>query len=162
MGEQIRKGKLEITDTGQAICEAMLEAYKDLDLQIDLLADTSRRKGANSFNKDVYKTFDELCKIYNEQIACINVKVIIEQAIEDLTDNSLIVECYVNGTPQKDIAEKLNISSDRLRHRLKWRKRQLFKIILGRYSTAQLFNYISDSKWLMSEFKKQSLRRAKG
>lgn len=154
MGKQIRESGI----TQRAICEVLLRSYKELDKRVKRIAKMSVVVGLRSRCKDVYESCDELFRLHNEQVAYINVKVIMGQALDKLESKNELIEFFINEKPYKAISEELNASINAVAHKIFRQKNKLFKLILEQYSVAELLDYIGDSKWLIKEFNRQLIR----
>lgn len=139
-------------NTGRAICEVLLVNYNNLErecIRLDVKANQTARR---SRDINIYDAIDEMTRITNQKIACVNAKVIIDKCLDTLPNTVELRKYYIKQSKR--------IPS--WNERVEEKKEQLFKAILKKYSTRELLNLIMDSQWLMTEVrrKKKQLDKA--
>ena len=133
------------------ICKTMICVYKELEKRCELIDDTVIRRAVNSAHRNIYETVDELIDLINEKRTYCNVKVIIDEALEKMSDKSAI-EKYILGVNIKDIEKDFNSERTMYRH-LSKQKEELYQIIINKYEIDKLIEIISDSNWLMNKYR---------
>lgn len=138
---------------GQAICEVMLNAYKDLEEKCKGIDYKILKEAQRSMRADIYDTFDRVANLINEKIAYCNVKVIIDEAIEKIGDNQYIKGVYILNKTITETAEAHCIKTVEAFALYEKQKKAVYRAILDAYSTEKLFDIISDSKWLVGRYR---------
>lgn len=138
---------------GKAICEVMLYSYKDLEEKCNGVEYRILKQAQRSRRADIYETFDKLVLLINEKIAYCNVKVIIDEAVEKIGDSRVVKGHYISGRSLKAIAEEYCLTTDEMSEMFFKQKKAVTRAILDAYSTDKLFEIISDSKWLLNQYK---------
>ena len=137
---------------GEVICEVMLYAYKELEVRCCIVEDKILRVAVSSMTMDTYQAVEKLFALNNEKIAYINIKVIIEEALQQMRNKSVLVAHYIHGKSYGEIARKLNVTERDIELVIARQRLKVLRIILKRYSIETLFNIISDSKWLRHKY----------
>ena len=147
---------------GVIVCKTMLYSYKDLEQKCKEVDETLLRIGYTSYNANVFETFDKMANLMVEKIAYCNIKFIIDEAITKMKKSTELKYFHISGIDYKDIVGKYNINQRTLFRRLKRQRDSLTKNILSQYEVVDLFNIISDSKWLMNKYREFIAGKTKG
>lgn len=137
-----------MSNMGKAICEALMYRYKDLEARCERIDHDIKVKARGSRNKDIYEVYDEIMRLTNEKIACINAKVIIDDALDRMLCTT-------------EIRAQLNKEDDDIgqgSERTERKKQKLAQVILDKYGVPKLLDLICDSQWLMNEVGRRKRR----
>lgn len=137
-----------MSNMGKAICEALMYRYKDLEARCERIDHDIKVKARGSRNKDIFEVYDEIMRLTNEKIACINAKVIIDDALDRMLCTT-------------EIRAQLNKEDDDIgqgSERTERKKQKLAQVILDKYGVPKLLDFICDSQWLMNEVGRRKRR----
>lgn len=146
---------------GEVICEVMLCAYKDLEVRCAVVEDKILRVAVSSMTMNTYQAVEKLFALNNEKIAYCNTKVIIDEALQQMRNKSVLVAHYIHGKTCGEIAKKLNVTERDIELVITRQRQKVLRNILKRYSIETLFSIISDSKWLRHKYS-QFINKADG
>ena len=138
----------------ELICECILNSYKDLERLCDICDKTILKYAIKSHGNDIYKAFDVITSLMNEKNIYCNIKVILDDAINRLKNNTELKQRYVFGVRIMDMQEVFGLKENTIVKRIKRQKEKLFSCLQSKYSFEQLYDFIKNSKYLMNRYRR--------
>lgn len=127
-----------------AITKTLLHAYNDLHKECKAIDEFMTNYAVGSAKRDIFKTVEKMVAYTNDKIALINAKVIVDETLDKMQRKSTMVEIYINKTrPSNRIP--LETAEKQIE--------QFNSLLFEEYTPANLFDMISDSKFLMKIYK---------
>ena len=137
------------------ICSVMLYSYNGLESKCELIDKDLFNTAVRSAFRNTMEAVAEIEQLTAEKIACINTKVVIDQALSSLKRAYELEQHDIKGLTAEQIATALNEKEGTIKARISYQRIKLYEAIQDRYSGEELLNIICDSKWLMSRYRRE-------
>lgn len=141
------------------VCEVLLHSYKDLEKKCEFMEERAVKFALQSMNKDAYTCAETLLKLNNEKITLCNIKVVIDDAMNAISENDELRAFHCDGLSYKQIVQAEQISLRTFFRRIARQKEMLFEAIQERYSDECLFELVRGSRWIFNRYC-EAVRRA--
>ena len=131
-----------------AITITLLNAYRHIEKECKAIDEFMTNYAVSSSKRNIFKTVDKIIACTNDKIALINAKVIVDK----MGYSTALRQVY---------CEKKRPLRGRIHENAEKQIEKFNTLLFDQYTAVQLFDMISDSKFLMKLYKEYSRREKK-